>query len=97
MAGHIRLFEKAGDGLLVEVHPDKAADARAERRCSRVAVEVDILWTPEEEIALSDEEAEANRLREIQAKADLELAAHRQAVLDRFAKLGFTKEDLDIL
>ena len=59
MAGKIRLFEKTATGLLCEIDPQLAADARHGRRVSRVSLEVDVIWTLAEEAERDADEAAA--------------------------------------
>lgn len=97
MAGYIRLFEKTSDGLLVEVHPGQAEQARAARRHSRVLLPVDVLWTAEEEEARDVEETAAQLAKAARAEADAAAAIRKQVVLKKLANLGLTQEDLDLL
>lgn len=92
-----RLFEKV-DGLLVEVHPDKAEEARKGRRVSRiVACEMDVLFTAEEEAARDAEEA-ATAEAAAKAEASQQEAEKRRAVAAaKLEALGLTLEDIAAL
>lgn len=87
MTKDIRLFEKQGDGKLLEVD----ASARGERRASRVALEIDVLWTAAEEEARDAEIAEAKRLASEQKAALKTAQAKLQPFLDA---TGLTADDL---
>ncbi len=94
MAGKIRLFDKV-NGLLMEVHPDLADEARKGRRVSRVAAgEIDVLWTPEEEAQRDAEEAEAVAERARAIEADKGRQEARQAALDKLEALGLSEDDI---
>ncbi len=86
----VKVFEKV-DGLLIEVDPAKADEARKGRRWARMVVcEMDVLFTAEEE-------AERDAM-EAAAAADNEAAEAREAnraeVFSQLAKLGIDPEKL---
>lgn len=65
MTKDIPLFEKQPDGRLCEVD----RDVQGARRISRVALQIDVLWTAEEEAERDAEEAAAQAEAEERAKA----------------------------
>jgi aminopeptidase N len=93
MAGQIRLFEKVG-GLLVEVSPDAADDAREGRRFSSVSIVIDVLWTADEEAARDAEEAAA--AEDVQQRLrGIEMAQERQErARARLQARGISADDL---
>ncbi len=93
MAGKVRLFDKIG-GLLMEVNPDLVDEARKGRRASRTLMEVDILWTPEEEAQRDAEEAEAAAEKVKAAEAARGRQAARQASLAKLQALGLSEDDI---
>jgi hypothetical protein len=94
MSGNVRLFEKAPDGLLVEVSSAMAAAARAGRRFSSMSVVVDVLWTPEEEATRDAEEAAAAEATQERLRG-LAMAEKRRAdALARLEARGISAEDL---
>ncbi len=90
MAGQIRLFEKI-DGLLVEVEPSAADKTRNGRTVSRVSLEIDVLWTTEEEAERAAEEA-ATKQRQISDVT--ERAKLRKTAEAKLSALGLTPEEL---
>lgn len=90
MTKEIRLFERLADGKFSEV--DRAIQGT--RRASRVSLEIDLLWTAEEEAARAEEEAAAaqEKLAREQLKATIE--ATRDEALNKLAALGLTVDDL---
>ncbi len=94
----IRLFEKTSAGLLLEIDPERAADAKAGRRVSRVTgAEYDVLWTEEEEAARDAEEAEQRIRKEAAHASQVETDKRRAAATAKLLALGLTPEDLDVL
>lgn len=91
MTGTIRLFEKTTDGLLVEVAPEQAIHRRATGTISRVSLEIDVLWTAEEEAARN---AEEQAVQEAERSKDAERRARRAAVLAKLQALGLTADEL---
>lgn len=98
MTGSVPLFEKDAHGLLHQVSPEMADEARQGRRCSQVCLAIDVLWTQQEEAARNAEEAEAARLAAEQAAAQAQLADVKankvRQVETKLSKLGLTVEDL---
>lgn len=101
MAGDIRLFEKNASGLLVQVAPDQADAIRSGRRVSRMAMEIDVLWTAEEEAAHDVEEAaEAEARRQAAERTEreqVEAEQRRSAAEAKLAALGLTADDIAAL
>jgi hypothetical protein len=98
----IRLFEKTAGGLLVEVAPDRAEAAREGRMVSRVVgVEMDILFTPEEQAAIEAEREEvaqkADAERRAAEAAAAEHAERKAAAYGKLTALGLTIEDIEAL
>ena len=81
MAGNIRLFEKAADGKLVEVEDTPAL--RGSRRVSRMAAEIDVLFTADEE---AQRDAEERRF-----VMDSEAAIKQQAARELVREAAMTK------
>lgn len=93
-----RLFEKTAEGLLVEVHPERAEEERKGRRFTRlVACEVDVLFTAEEEAAFDAEEV-AQAEQEQRAEAEgVEADTRRAIAIAKLAALGLTLEDIEAI
>lgn len=81
-----RLFSRTKDGLLTEVSPDIADEARKGRRISSVNMVVDVLFTPEQEAAADAADAEAST-----PKAPPSTQEKLQAMLTAY---GMTVDDL---
>lgn len=96
MAGEIRLFEKMR-GLLVEVATEKANALRASHRVSRLIVEIDVLWTAEEEAARDAEEAAAKEAEGQRAADEAAQSERRTAALAKLSALGLSAEDFEAL
>lgn len=70
MTKDIRLFEKQPDGRLCEVD----RDVQGARRVSRVALQIDVMWTAEEEAERDAEEKAEAEAREKAAAEDANAA-----------------------
>lgn len=104
MAGQIPLFEIV-DGLLRQVHPDKADAMRAKHRTKRVApLVIDVILTQAELDQLEADGIAFKARREAQKKREAEMEAVNQRSLDqaiaakaKLAKLGLTPAELEAL
>lgn len=94
MVEQIRLFEKNDAGLLVEVDPENAASARAERRCSRVVMTMDLLWTATEEAERDEESIKSAQDASSRDAADQERATNRGNALQKLRALGLTDAEV---
>jgi hypothetical protein len=94
MAGKIRLFEKTPAGLLVEVAPDQADATRAGRLVSRVSLEIEVLWTADEQARReAEEQEEATRIA--RGAAEQQAASERKAAaLAKLEALGISPAEL---
>lgn len=94
MAGQIRLFEKNADGSLVEVPAKDAEAARVARRFSHTNLAADILFTAEEEAARDAEEAAIVAAQNATEQEQADVAANKQAAIQKLGKLGLTSDEI---
>lgn len=91
MVGQIRLFEKI-DGLLKELSPRRARTAREEgRMVSHMSLDIEVLWTPEEEEARKHEE-ELSRMASLEAEK--KASDMKQSALAKLAAFGLTEDEM---
>jgi hypothetical protein len=90
----MRVFEKAADGLLIEVAPSAADERREGRRVSRLSLEIDVLWTADEEAARDAEEAAEVTKRSRHAEAAAAAEKRRIAAIAKLEALGISADEL---
>jgi hypothetical protein len=94
MTAEVALFKKTAAGLLTQIAPNKAEQERQGRRCSRLVLTADVLWTDAEEAARDAEEAEAAEEISNRDEADQERATNRGNALQKLRALGLTDAEV---